>query len=119
MIIRRLRHQEHPATVYASQAFYGMLVTLPAAGKITGFPPAALSGLAIAAVIVAMAQLAMTRAFHDLSVSRGTSMQMLLPVVTAAGAAVFFGETFHLLEYAGAALTIFSTWRIISQRAVG
>lgn len=113
VIIRKLRHREHPATVYASQAFYGMLFALPAAGGIARLPLAALWGLAGAAVIVSLAQLAMTRAFHDLSVSQGSAMQMLLPVITAAGAGVFFGETFHMLEYAGASLTILATWRIV------
>jgi drug/metabolite transporter (DMT)-like permease len=116
VIIRRLRHEEHPATVYASQAFYGLLFALPAAGRIGQLPSAAVYGLVAAAVLVALAQLSMTRAYRDLSVSRGSAMQMLLPVVTAIGAYLFFDEKFHLLEYAGAALTMLATWRIVSLR---
>jgi drug/metabolite transporter (DMT)-like permease len=113
VIIRRLRHEEHPATVYASQAFYGLLFALPAAGRIGQLPALAVYGLIAAAVFVALAQLAMTRAYRDFSVSRGTAIQMLLPIVTAVGAYLFFGESFHLLEYAGAALTILATWQIV------
>jgi drug/metabolite transporter (DMT)-like permease len=119
VIIRKLRHEEHPATVYASQAFYGMIFALPAAGGITRLPQTALWGLAAAAVIVSLAQLAMTRAFHDLSVSKGSAMQMLLPIITAVGGGVFFGETFHAIEYAGAALTILATWQIVRTPAAG
>ncbi len=113
VIIRRLRHEEHPATVYASQAFYGLLVTTPAFGKIVRVPPPALLGLAAAAVLVAIAQLAMTRAYRDLPVSRGSALQMLLPIVTAVGGHWLFGESFHPPEIAGAALTLLATWQVV------
>jgi drug/metabolite transporter (DMT)-like permease len=38
VIIRRLRHSEHPATIYASQALFSLLIATPAAGKLTALP---------------------------------------------------------------------------------
>jgi drug/metabolite transporter (DMT)-like permease len=111
-IIRRLRHDETPATIYASQAFYGLLVSLPAAGTLRMVDGPTMAGLAAAGVLVAVAQLWMTEAYRQLPVSRGSSIQMLLPVVTAAGGMLVFGETFHGVELAGAALTMLATWRI-------
>ncbi len=113
VIIRRLRHEEHPATIYASQAFYGMLIAAPAAVKVPALPTSAWLGLAVGAVIVTIAQLIMTQAYQFMSVSRGSSLQMLLPIVTAVGGFFLFGEAFHPLEIAGAMLTLFATWRVV------
>ncbi len=111
-----LRHEEHPATIYASQAFYGLLIASPAAAKLPELPASAYVGLIVGAVIVTAAQLIMTQAYQHMSVSRGSSLQMLLPVVTAVGGFAFFGETFHALEIAGAMLTLFATWRVVVSR---
>jgi drug/metabolite transporter (DMT)-like permease len=116
VIIRRLRHEEHPATIYASQALYSMLLASPAAIKLTALPTCAWVGLIIASVIVTIAQLVMTRAYQFMSVSRGSSIQMMLPLVTAAGSYAIFGESFHWIEISGALLTLFATWRIVSSR---
>ena len=116
VIIRRLRHEEHPATIYASQAFYSLALAAPAAVKLPALPPAAAIGLAAGAIIVTIAQLIMTRAYQFMSVSRGSSLQMLLPIVTALGGFLFFGETFHRLEIAGGLLTLFATWRVVTAR---
>ena len=116
VIIRRLRHEEHPATIYASQAFYSLALAVPAAVKLPALPPTAALGLAAGAVIVTIAQLIMTRAYQFMSVSRGSSLQMLLPIATALGGFLFFGETFHRLEIAGGLLTLFATWRVVTAR---
>jgi drug/metabolite transporter (DMT)-like permease len=116
VIIRRLRHEEHPATIYASQAFYSLIVAAPSAMKVAVLPWPAWYGLAIAAVIVTFAQLVMTRAYQSMSVSRGSSLQMLLPLVTALGGYCFFGESFNLLEISGALLTLLATWRMVMSR---
>ncbi len=116
VIIRRLRHEEHPATIYASQAFYGLLISAPASAKLLDLPASAWVGLIVGAVIVTVAQLIMTQAYQHMSVSRGSSLQMLLPVATAAGGFAFFGETFHPLEITGAMLTLFATWRVVVSR---
>ena len=116
VIIRRLRHEEHPSTIYASQALYSLAISVPVAGKLSSVPPAAWYGLAAAAVIVTIAQLVMTRAYQFMSVSRGSSLQMLLPLATALGGLLFFEETFHRWEIAGAVLTLLATWRVVVSR---
>lgn len=116
VIIRRLRNEEHPATVYASQAAFSLLLALPFSARVVELPGAALGALTLAAVIVTLGQLAMTRAYHDLSVSRGSAIQMLLPIATAAGGWLLFGETFLPMELAGASLTILATWQIVRLR---
>lgn len=116
VIIRRLRHDEHPATIYASQAFYSLVIAAPAAAKLPALDLAATAGLVLAAVIVTVAQLVMTRAYQFMSVSRGSSLQMLLPLATAAGSAPLFGETFHAVEITGALLTLIATWRVVVAR---
>jgi len=116
VIIRRLRNEEHPATVYASQAAFSLLLALPVSAGVVQLPGAALGALTLAAVIVTLGQLAMTRAYHDLSVSQGSAIQMLLPIATAIGGWLLFDETFQPLEYAGAALTMLSTWQIVRLR---
>jgi len=116
VVIRRLRHEEHPATIYASQAFYGLLASTPAVTKLTSITPLACVGLIAAAVIVSIAQIAMTHAYQALPVSRGSALQMILPIVTAVGGFACFGETFHLPELAGAALTLLATWRVVAAK---
>ena len=113
VIIRRLRHEEHPATIYASQAFYGLAIAAPAAVKLPQLPPSVWLWLTVGAVIVTVAQLIMTRAYQFMSVSRGSSLQMLLPLATAMGGCVFFDESFHLVEILGGLLTLLATWRVV------
>lgn len=116
VVIRRLRHEEHPATIYASQAFYGLLSALPAVTKVSPLPAIAWAGLILAAVLVSFAQLVMTRAYQKLPVSRGSAMQMTLPVVTAAASFIFLGETFHLHEFIGATIVLLATWRVVAAK---
>lgn len=116
VIIRRLRHEEHPATIYASQALFSLLLAAPVAVKMPELPALAWWGLIGGAVIVTIAQLIMTQAYQFMSVSRGSALQMLLPLMTAAGGFAWFGESFHAMEIGGALLTLFATWRVIVAR---
>ena len=116
VIIRRLRHEEHPATIYASQALYSLLLASPAALHAPRLPLIAWTGLAVAAVVVAVAQLQMTRAYQTMSVAKGSSIQMLLPIVTGIGGFFCFGETFHTPELLGSLLTLLATWRVVSEK---
>lgn len=113
VIIRRLRHEEHPATIYASQALYSLVIASPAAVKIPHFPASAWIGLAFAAIVVTYGQLVMTRAYQTMSVARGSSIQMLLPIMTGIGGFFWFGESFHTMEILGGVLTLLATWRVI------
>jgi drug/metabolite transporter (DMT)-like permease len=116
VIIRRLRNEEHPATIYASQSVFNLLLAAPAAAPVLTLPPFAWWSLAGGAVIVTFAQLIMTQAYQFMSVSRGSALQMLLPIVTAIGGFAFFGESFHAVEIAGALLTLVATWRVVASR---
>ncbi|MBB5352773.1 drug/metabolite transporter (DMT)-like permease [Haloferula luteola] len=114
-LIRQLRHTEHTATIYASQCLASALfAALPAAQPASTLPPTALLIMTVAAVLVGLAQLSMTHAYRSLSVARGSSIQMILPLVTALGGWAFFDETFTLLEIAGGALTLLATWRVVA-----
>jgi drug/metabolite transporter (DMT)-like permease len=114
VIIRRLRHEEHHSTIFAAQALYSLLIASPGVMKLPQLPPVAWGGLIMAAIVVAIAQLEMTRAYQVMSVARGSSIQMLLPVFTGIGGFLCFGETFHITEILGAMLTLLATWRIVA-----
>lgn len=117
VLIRKLRETEHTGTIYASQCFYTILLALPMrGGEVATLPANGHLALIAAAVIVGISQLVMTNAYRTLPVSQGSSIQMLLPLVTAAGAFVIFGERFTALELAGATLTLIATWRVASRR---
>lgn len=116
VIIRRLRHEEHPSTIFAAQALYSLLVASPGVMKLPQLSPLAVGGLILAAVVVAVAQLEMTRAYQVMSVARGSAIQMLLPIVTGIGGFLCFGERFHTTEILGALLTLFATWRVVAAK---
>ncbi|MFC7338139.1 DMT family transporter [Haloferula chungangensis] len=117
VLIRQLRHTEHTATIYASQCFASaMFAAWPAVGPTLSLPGNAVLLMALGAAIVAIAQLAMTHAYRTLSVARGSSIQMLLPILTAIGGYFFFQESFTAIELLGAVTTLFATWRIVMTR---
>jgi drug/metabolite transporter (DMT)-like permease len=116
VVIRRLRHEEHPATIYAAQAVFSFVLAAPAAAKLPALPPAGWIGLSLAAIVVTQAQLVMTRAYQTMTVARGSSMQMLLPLATGIGGYFCFGEKFHPLELAGAGLTLVATLQVVRCR---
>lgn len=116
VVIRRLRNEEHPATIFAAQTVLIFALATPAAVKLPQLPLNAWVGLSVAAIIVAQAQLVMTRAYQTMTVAKGSSIQMLLPISTAIGGFLCFGETFHPLEILGASITLLATWRVIISR---
>lgn len=116
VIIRKLRHQEHPATIYGAQATASLLLGLPVAGNVVGLPVAGWGLLVLGAVVVTFGQLIMTSAYQRLSIAHGASLQMTLPVFTAVGAFFFFGEKFEAYELAGAVVTLFAIWKVAARR---
>lgn len=117
-IIRELRHTEHASTIYASQCLGSIfLAAVPASVPAVKLPPLAFTVMVVAAVLVSIAQLAMTQAYRQLSVARGSAVQMLLPLVTAVGGWIFFAERYRPIELAGAALTLLATWRVVAAPA--
>jgi drug/metabolite transporter (DMT)-like permease len=117
VMIRKLRATEHAGTIYGSLCLFCILLALPmSGGKAIDLPGFGHGALIAAAAIVGVSQLVMTNAYRTLPVSRGSSIQMLLPLVTAAGAWFLFDERFTAPEFAGAALTLFATWRVAASR---
>ncbi len=108
--IRQLHATEHTATIFAAQCVFGLLVC---GGPALVHPePVSLVAWAVmltAGIFAGVGQLAMTRSFRDLPVAEGSLLQMLVPLGTAVGGAVFFAENFALAELAGAALILGGT----------
>ncbi|PAW75474.1 MAG: hypothetical protein B9S38_01485 [Verrucomicrobiia bacterium Tous-C4TDCM] len=109
------------ALLYRGVIGMGMVVALYGFGR--GFSMRALLGSklvilrgVIGAFSTAAFYLSVTNAYRTLPVSRGSSIQMLLPLVTAAGAWFLFDERFTAPEFAGAALTLLATWRVAASR---
>jgi drug/metabolite transporter (DMT)-like permease len=117
VIIRKLRETEHVGTIYGSLCVFCILLALPASGtEALSLPGFGHGMLVAAALVVGVSQLAMTNAYRSLPVSRGSSIQMLLPLVTAAGAWFLFDERFTPPELAGGALTLLATWWVAASR---
>lgn len=116
VLIRTLHRSEHSSTIFASQAIYCLVLAAPiSTTSALTLPPTALIGLALAGIIVAGGQLAMTFAYRHLDVSKGASMQMLLPIATALGAWLLFDEKLTTIEIAGASLTLLATFMVNRQ----
>lgn len=108
--IRQLHTTEHSSTIFAAQCVYGLVLCgVPALLQLQPVGGLGLAVIVLAGITAAIGQLAMTRAFRDLSVAEGSLLQMLVPVGIAAGGAVFFGERFTLHELVGAALILGGT----------
>lgn len=108
--IRQLHATEHSSTIFAAQCVYGLVLCgIPAALQLSPISGLGLAVTALASITAAVGQLAMTRAFRDLSVAEGSLLQMLVPVGIAAGGVLFFRERFTLHELAGAALILGGT----------
>lgn len=108
--IRQLHASEHSSTIFAAQCFYGLLLCgIPALLQLQPISGLGLGVTALASVTAAVGQLAMTRAFRDLSVAEGSLLQMLVPVGIAVGGVLFFHEEFTPHELIGAALILGGT----------
>ncbi|MDP4626015.1 MAG: DMT family transporter [Akkermansiaceae bacterium] len=116
VIIRKLRNQEHPATIYGAQATCSILMGLPFLGDTVQLPFAGWGLLTAGAVIVTFSQLIMTSAYQRLSIAKGTSLQMTLPIFTAVGAFFWFGERFQAHELVGALVTLVAIWRVAGRK---
>lgn len=116
VMIRKLRNEEHPATIYGAQATASLALGLPFAGGVVEVPWEGWGLLAVGAVVVTFAQLIMTSAYQRLSIAQGASLQMTLPIFTAIGAYLFFGERFATHELAGAMVVLVAIWRVAGRK---
>jgi drug/metabolite transporter (DMT)-like permease len=113
VLIKKLHATQHGSTIYGAQAFYGVLFALPISGSST-FELTVTTSLLLLAIglFAAGGQLTMTFAYRHLEVSRGASIQMMLPIVVALGSITLFGERFGSIELVGAAITLLAIWKI-------
>ena len=97
----------HSATIFSAQCAYGLVVCLPPA-LLHPAPPGLTEWvlMIVAALAASGGQLCMTYGFARLSVAGGSLIQMLVPVMVAIGAGVFFGEYLKAGELAGAVLVL-------------
>lgn len=116
VLIRNLHQNEHGSTIFMSQAAYCVALAIPVTHQsIPDFTLPAVSLMLLAGLIVAAGQLSMTFAYRHLEVSKGASMQLLLPIATGLGGWLLFGETLGLIELLGAALTLTATLMVHRQ----
>jgi drug/metabolite transporter (DMT)-like permease len=114
VLIRVLSRTEHASTIYASQCIWSFLAGLPLGFKpLAEVTPMAAGVLVVASILVSVGQLALTHSFRTLSVAKGSSIQMLLPLATAVGGVLFFGERYSPVELFGAFITLAATWQVV------
>lgn len=114
VLIRMLSRTEHASTIYASQCVWSFMAGLPLGARALGEVSFTAMGVMVAAsVLVSVGQLALTQSFRTLSVAKGSSIQMLLPLATAVGGALFFGERYTAMELCGASITLGATWLVV------
>jgi len=115
--IRQLHRTEHTATIFGAQCFYGLIFCLvPAAVRFTMPPAAAWAFLVASALCAGAGQLTMTRAYRELTVARGSLLQMLVPLGIAGGGVLLFDEHFQTHELLGAALILVGTVVTMARR---
>ena len=118
VIIRKLRNEEHPATIYGAQATCSLLLGLPFAGQAVELPFGGWGLLVLGAVLVTFGQLVMTSAYQRLSIAQGSSLQMTLPIFTAVGSYFLFGEKFETYELLAALVVLVAIWRVAARRKI-
>jgi drug/metabolite transporter (DMT)-like permease len=100
----------HTATIFSAQCGYGLVLCLPLALGYGAMPSTHEWMLMVVAALAATGgQLFMTYGFARLSVAAGSLIQMLVPVIVAAGGMVWFGEALRPGEWLGAGLVLAGT----------
>jgi drug/metabolite transporter (DMT)-like permease len=108
--IRQLHATEHTSTIFGAQCVYGLLLCGPCAMlHLQSLSAGAWGLLLLASACASAGQLAMTRAFRELTVADGCLMQMLSPIATTLGGALFFSEQLTVRELTGAVLILTGT----------
>jgi len=116
-LIRQLTTRYSNSTIYFSQCFWIGLTVAPLACFRSAWPGwEGVGFLAVGAVAAGYGQIALVQGFRHLEVATGSSIQMGLPVMASLGGFLLFGESFSLLQIAGAALTLLGTWRVVTAK---
>jgi drug/metabolite transporter (DMT)-like permease len=105
--IRKLHERESSSTIFGAQCLYGLTISaIPTVDQITEYTTLILAVLIASGLTAAFGQLAMTRAYKDLSVAQGSILQLLVPPAVALGGVIFFNETYRGFELIGAGLIL-------------
>lgn len=114
VLIRHLRHTETTANIFAAQCVFALILGVGGArSDLFTMPPKVFVLVLFASVIVVCAQLCITAGFRLIDVARGSTLQMLTPVVTAVSSACLLGESFGKLELLGGAAILFASYQIV------
>ncbi|WP_309398287.1 DMT family transporter [Cerasicoccus maritimus] len=117
VMIRLLVRTERSTTIYAAQAVYGMLTVVPFMALADFAPGYGYVAMMIGGgVLVAGGQMAMTVAYEHLSVAKGASIQLILPIMNAVGGMAFFHETYGLPIILGSTLIVAGSGIVVRQR---
>jgi drug/metabolite transporter (DMT)-like permease len=120
VLIRQLTVTHSNATIFFSQCAWITIASLPLAIIRFEWPGASdLALLTAAAIMAGYGQLAMNQGFRLLNVAGGASILMALPVVTALGGFLFFGESFTPVQIGGAALLMAGTHHVATRKYPG
>jgi drug/metabolite transporter (DMT)-like permease len=113
VVIRQLTRTESSGTIFASQCLYTGLLALPMCGFYSWPGWLDLALLTLAGVMAAWGQLGMTEGFRYLPVSIGGAFQILLPLCITLCGCMLFGETFTLIQIAGAVLILAGCYGVV------
>lgn len=113
VLVRNLTLRYSNGTIFMAQCLWVLIAVAPiACRKMAGIEYSDIALLSLSAAMAAFGQLMMNEGFRRLTVATGASIQMLWPVLTAAGGFFFFGETFTPIQIVGAALILIGVWRV-------
>lgn len=115
--ICKLHNTHNTATIFASQCVYGLAFCAPGvAVTFEGIAPIDAALILGSAVLVSLGQITMTQGFKTVSAGRGSSLQLLNPPLTFAGAFLLFGERLGSAALLGAAIILFASYRLARSR---
>ncbi len=118
VLIRHLTTKHAIATIFLAQCAWIGVAAAPFAlrhfGGLSGYDYVLLG---FAALCAGYGQLSMNEGYRLLSVAAGSSVQMALPVMAAIGGILLFGESYTLLQLAGATLILVGTWQVAVRTA--
>jgi len=119
ILVKKLHNTDSSTSIFFSQSIVGFWIFLIPANlpTLTG-PITASYILIIIGLVSAAAQLLNTEAYRHISVSAGSPLHMLIPVLNVLIGVFLFGEVLSLIEYAGAFLVVLSCVGIMMVNAM-
>ncbi|MEM9161101.1 MAG: DMT family transporter [Verrucomicrobiota bacterium] len=117
VIIRKLHKTVNTSTIFISQCAYGLLFAAPQATRIDRLPELnAMMVVLGSSLLVILGQLAMTHGYKTVTVSKGSSISLLMPVLTTVASILIFGEKLAPFDLLGASLILFACFKISTDK---